>query len=126
VVYINVDDSPDPFAELRRLLDLNLAYNYGDQTFKALEAGSVEKARASAQKAARYAPNSFGSHMRLAFLNYLVGEKAASLDEFAKARALDPGGFDKQWKEEVEFDRFKPMAADKEFLGKLFPNGVPQ
>src|SRR5207245_172093 len=34
-VYINVDDNPDPFAELRRLLDLNLAYNYGDQTFKA-------------------------------------------------------------------------------------------
>jgi uncharacterized Ntn-hydrolase superfamily protein len=26
-VYINVDDNPDPFTELRRLLDLNLAYN---------------------------------------------------------------------------------------------------
>jgi uncharacterized Ntn-hydrolase superfamily protein len=126
VVYINVDDSPDPFAELRRLLDLNLAYNYGDQTFKALEAGNPEKARASAQKASRYAPNSFGSHMRLAFLNYLVGDKAGSLDEFARAKALDPSHFDKQWKEEVEFDRFKLMASDKEFLGKLFPNGVPQ
>jgi uncharacterized Ntn-hydrolase superfamily protein len=126
VVYINVDDSPDPFAELRRLLDLNLAYNYGDQTFKALEAGNPEKARASAQKASRYAPNSFGSHMRLAFLNYLVGDKAGSLDEFARAKALDPSHFDKQWKEEVEFDRFKSMASDKEFLGKLFPNGVPQ
>lgn len=126
VVYINVDDSTDPFAELRRLLDLNLAYNYGDQTFKALEAGNLEKARAAAQKASRYAPNSFGSHMRLAFLDYLVGDKAASLDEFAKARTLEPGRFDKQWKEEVAFDRFKPMADDKEFLGKLFPNGVPQ
>jgi len=125
VVYINVDDSPDPFAELRRLLDLNLAYNYGDQTFKALEAGNVEKARAAAQKAARYAPNRFGSRMRLAFLDYLVGDKAGSLDEFAKARALDPANFDKQWKQEVEFDRFKPMTADKEFLEKLFPNGVP-
>jgi uncharacterized Ntn-hydrolase superfamily protein len=126
VVYINVDDSPDPFAELRRLLDLNLAYNYGDQTFKGLEAGNMEKAHAAAQKAARYAPNSFGSHMRLAFLNYLVGDKTASLDEFAKARTLEPGRFDKQWKEEVAFERFKPMAGDKGFLGKLFPNGVPQ
>ena len=104
VVYINVDDSTDPFAELRRLLDLNLAYNYGDQTFKALEAGNLEKARAAAQKASRYAPNSFGSHMRLAFLDYLVGDKAASLDEFAKARTLEPGRFDKQWKEEVAFE----------------------
>jgi uncharacterized Ntn-hydrolase superfamily protein len=125
-VYINVDDNPDPFTELRRLLDLNLAYNYGDQTFKALAAGNMQKARAESLKAVQYAPNSFGSHMRLAFLDYLAGEKAASLDEFAKARALNPNNFDKQWKEEVDFDRFKPMAADKEFLQKLFPNGVPQ
>jgi uncharacterized Ntn-hydrolase superfamily protein len=125
-VYINVDDNPDPFTELRRLLDLNLAYNYGDQTFKALDAGNMQKARAASQKAVQYAPNSFGSHMRLAFLDYLVGEKAASLDEFAKAKALNPNNFDKQWKEEVDFDRFKPMASDKEFMEKLFPNGVPQ
>src|SRR5947209_4843085 len=125
-VYVNVDDNPDPFTELRRLLDLNLAYNYGDQTFKALDAGNMEKARAAAQQALRYAPNSFGSHMRLAFLDYVLGDKTASLDEFAKARAINPKDFDKQWKEEVDFDRFKPMAADKEFLQKLFPNGVPQ
>lgn len=125
-VYINVDDNPDPFAELRRLLDLNLAYNYSDQTFKALDAGNMEKARAAAQKAVGYSPHSFGSHMRLAFLNYLVGDKAASLDEFAKAKTLNPAGFEKQWKQEVEFDRFKPIAADKDFVAKLFPGGVPQ
>ncbi|HEY1937028.1 MAG TPA: DUF1028 domain-containing protein [Candidatus Angelobacter sp.] len=125
-VYINVDDNPDPFTELRRLLDLNLAYNYGDQTFKAIEAGNMQKARAASQKAVQYAPNRAGGHMTLAFLDYLTGDKAASLDEFAKARALSPNDFEKQWKEEVDFDRFKPMAADKEFLQKLFPNGVPQ
>jgi uncharacterized Ntn-hydrolase superfamily protein len=125
-IYINVDDNPDPFAELRRLLDLNLAYNYGDQTFKAIDAGNMEKARAAAQKAVAYAPNSFGSHMRLAFLSYLLGDKPAALDEFAKAKSLNPSNFDHQWKQEVQFDRFKPMAADKEFLQKLFPDGAPQ
>ncbi len=125
-IYINVDDNPDPFTELRRLLDLNLAYNYGDLTFKALDAGNMEKARAASQKAVQYAPNSFGSHMRLAFLDYLVGDKSASLAEFAKAKSIEPSNFDKQWKEEVDFDRFKPMAGDKEFLQKLFPNGAPQ
>src|SRR5262249_2395965 len=124
-IYINVDDNPDPFTELRRLLDLNLAYNYGDQTFKAIDAGNMEKARAAAQKAVAYAPNSFGSHMRLAFLSYLVGDKKASLEEFAKAKGLNPNNFDSQWKLEVQFDRFKPMAGDKEFLQKLFPDGVP-
>jgi uncharacterized Ntn-hydrolase superfamily protein len=125
-IFINVDDNADPFKELRRLLDLNLAYNYGDQTFKAIDAGNMEKARTAAQKAVAYSPNSFGSHMRLAFLNYLVGDKAAALDEFAKAKTLDPPHFDQQWKEEVQFERFKPMAADKEFVGKLFPGGAPQ
>jgi hypothetical protein len=105
---------------------LNLAYNYGDLTFKAIDAGNMQQARAAAQKAVSYSPNSFGSHMRLAFLNYLVGDKAASLQEFAKARDLNANSFEKQWKEEVDFDRFKVMSADKEFLEKLFPNGVPQ
>jgi len=125
-VYINVDDNPDPFTELRRLLDLNLAYNYGDQTFKAIDTGNMEQARAAAQKAVSYSPNSFGSHMRLAFLNYVVGDKAASLQEFAKAKDLNQNNFEKQWKDEVGFDRFKVMNADKEFLEKLFPTGVPK
>jgi uncharacterized Ntn-hydrolase superfamily protein len=125
-VYINVDDNPDPFTELRRLLDLNLAYNYGDQTFKALDAGNMQKARSASQKAVQYSPNRAGGHMTLAFLDYFTGDKTASLEEFAKARTLNPKDFDKQWKEEADFDRFKPMASDKEFLQKLFPNGVPQ
>jgi uncharacterized Ntn-hydrolase superfamily protein len=87
---------------------------------------NINKARAASQKAVQYTPESFDSHMRLAFVDYLVGEKQASLDEFAKAKALDPANFRKQWKEDVDFERFKPMASDKEFLQKLFPNGVPQ
>jgi len=41
-VYINVDDNPRPFEELRRLLDLNLAYNYGDAMYKALEVSPMD------------------------------------------------------------------------------------
>ena len=127
-IYINVDDSTDPFAELRRLLDLNLSYNYGDQVYKALLAKppDLKKAQAAAQKSASYSPKSFGAHLNLGFLNYLAGDKQASLDEFAKARALRPADFDKQWKEEADFDPFKPLANDKEFLQKLFPSGQPQ
>jgi uncharacterized Ntn-hydrolase superfamily protein len=127
-VYINVDDNPDPFSELRRLLDLNLAYNYGDQMYKALEAKPVDvkKAQIGAQKAAAYAPANASMHMNLAFIDYLAGDKQAALDEFGKARSLKPAEFDSQWQEEVTYDPFKPMAADKEFLQKLFPNGVPQ
>lgn len=127
-VYINVDDNPDPFTELRRLLDLNLAYNYGDAMYKALEAKpmDVKRAQASAQKAASYAPANANMHLQLGFLNYLAGDKQASLDEFNKARTLKPAEFDRQWKEEAGYDPFKPMLNDKEFLQKLFPSGVTQ
>lgn len=125
-VYINVDDNPDPFTELRRLLDLNLAYNYGDQMYKAFEANDLPKARASALKGVAYAPKNANLHLQLGFLDYATGDKAASLAEFGKARELNPSAFNKQWKEEVDSAPFKPMAADKEFLQKLFPDGVPQ
>ncbi|MBZ5532875.1 MAG: DUF1028 domain-containing protein [Acidobacteriia bacterium] len=128
-VYINVDDSTDPFAELRRLLDLNLAYICVDQMYKALpESGAMDakKAQAAGVKAASYAPNNYGIHMNVAFVHYLAGDKQAALDEFAKARALNPTAFNKDWKEEADYAPFKPMVADKEFLQKLFPNGVPE
>ncbi|HEU4415614.1 MAG TPA: DUF1028 domain-containing protein [Candidatus Angelobacter sp.] len=125
-IYINVDDNPDPFTELRRLLDLNLAYNWGDQTYKAIQAGNMEKARAASQKAVQYSPNRAGGHMTLAFLDYFTGDKAASLTEFARTRALSPNDFDKQWKEEADYEKFKSIATDKEFMQKLFPNGAPK
>jgi uncharacterized Ntn-hydrolase superfamily protein len=127
-IYINVDDNPDPFKELRRLLDLNLAYNYSDQMYKALAVKPVDinRAQAGAQKAAAYAPGNSAMHMNLAFIDYLAGDKVVSLQEFEKARTMNPSQFDKQWKEGVSDNLFKTLAADKEFLQKLYPNGVPQ
>ena len=127
-VYINVDDNPDPFAELRRLLDLNLGYDYGDQMFKALRTAPIDakKAQAAGVKAAHYAPNSYGIHMSVAFVHYLAGDKQESLAEFAKARALGSSAFNKDWKDDVAMELYKPMAADREFLQKLFPEGAPQ
>jgi uncharacterized Ntn-hydrolase superfamily protein len=125
-IYINVDDNPDPFTELRRLLDLNLAYDYGDQMFKAFEANDLAKAKLAAQKVVHYRPNGGNGHMQLGFLDYATGDKQGALDEFSKARSLMSNDFDKQWKEEAGSPQFKNMLDDKEFLQKLFPNGVPQ
>jgi uncharacterized Ntn-hydrolase superfamily protein len=123
-IYINVDDNPDPFTELRRLLNLNLAYNYGDQMYKALAANDLPKARAAAQKAVQYRPDSANSHLQLAFIDYAAGDKAASIEEFSKAKSMSKD-FSRQWREEVDFAPFKPMLEDQEFLKKLFPEGVP-
>jgi uncharacterized Ntn-hydrolase superfamily protein len=125
-IYINVDDNPDPFTELRRLLDLNLAYNYGDQMYKAFETKDWLKAKGAAQKALVYSPSNANLHMQVAFLDYMAGDKDAALQEFSKSRSLRPEGFDKRWKDEAESPEFKTILEDKEFLQKLFPDGVPQ
>jgi len=125
-IYINVDDSPDPFKELRRLLDLNLSYNYGDQMYKAFAANDLSKARSAAQKSLTYSPNNTNIHLQLGFLNYALGDKAASLNEFSQTRVLRPDDFAKRWQEEVDSPPFKSMRDDQEFMKKLFPpDGVP-
>src|SRR5215467_10482011 len=125
-IYINVDDSPDPFKELRRLLDLNLSYNYGDQMYKAFAANDLSRARAAAQRALTYSPNNANTHMQLGFLNYALGDKTASLEEFSKARTIRPDDFVKRWQDEGNSPQFKSMRDDQDFMKKLFPpDGVP-
>jgi uncharacterized Ntn-hydrolase superfamily protein len=122
-LYINVDDNPDPFKELRRLLDEALAYNYGDLAEKLLQAKKVSDARQAAEKAVHYAPGNSDTHMDLGFLDYMAGDKNAALEEFMKAKALDPT-FRKQWEAEVDYEKsFAPIRQDKEFMEKLFGAG---
>jgi len=120
-LYINADDRTDPFAELRRLLDSALAYNYGDRAYKLLEAKKMKEARQAAEIAVQYSPNNSDSHLDLGFLDYVTGDKAAALKEFKIAQKLDPN-FRKQWDAEISYEKaFESIKADKEFLQKLFP-----
>jgi uncharacterized Ntn-hydrolase superfamily protein len=126
-LYINVDDNPNPFAELRRLLNQALAYNYGDRSYKLLEQNKLAEAKASAEKAEHYAPDSADSHLTLAFLDYLQGDKNRSLAEFQKAKNMDPN-FRKQFDAEVSYEKaFAPVAQDKAFMQKILSeNGTGQ
>jgi uncharacterized Ntn-hydrolase superfamily protein len=54
-IYINVDDNPAPIPELRRLLDLNLAYLYQEKTFKLISANKIKEAREAAATVVNYA-----------------------------------------------------------------------
>jgi uncharacterized Ntn-hydrolase superfamily protein len=120
-LYINVDDSRDPFTELRRLLDLALAYNYGDHASKMLTQKKIPEARQSAQTAVKYAPNSPDAHMSLGLLTYLAGDKNGALAELQTAQRLDPN-FRKQWDAIMGFsENFAVIQKDQEFMRKLFP-----
>src|SRR6202158_3886965 len=67
-IYINVDDGPKPLAELRRLLNLNLTYLYGNEADRLLSAGKKAEALAAGRKAAEYSPKQADGHTSLGFL----------------------------------------------------------
>jgi uncharacterized Ntn-hydrolase superfamily protein len=121
-LYINVDDNPDPFRELRRLLDTALAYNYGDAAYRLLEAKKIPEARAAAEREVRYSPDNGDSHLDLGFLDYLAGDRVAALAEFQKAKSLDPN-FRKQWDAAMDYETaLAPIREDKEFMKQVFPD----
>jgi uncharacterized Ntn-hydrolase superfamily protein len=69
LIYINVDDSPAPIPELRRLLDLNLGMLYGQWMGELRTAGKSREARDAAAKVVRYMPTA-QSHLSLGLLGY--------------------------------------------------------
>lgn len=120
-IYINVDDNPRPFAELRRLLDLNLSYNYQDLSERLLDQGKHAEALVAGRTAACYAPGAADSHTSLGFLEYLNGNKDAARKEFQIAQKLDPD-FKKQFDATIRWlPQVNPILDDHEFLAGLFP-----
>jgi uncharacterized Ntn-hydrolase superfamily protein len=120
-IYINVDDNPRPLAELRRLLNLNLAYLYEGNSNRLAADKKPKEALEAARKALQYAPEQADTHTSVAFLEYFYGSKDAALAEFLQAKKLDPD-FKKQFDATLGWvPAFKPILADKEFLAKLFP-----
>lgn len=120
-VYINVDDSPQPLPELRRLLDLNLAYLHAGAVGRLLEKGDRKGALEAARTAVRYGPGLASVRANLGFMEYLNGDKEAALRELRAAAAADPG-FRRQLETALERNPdLKALKEDKEFLARLFP-----
>jgi len=120
-IYINVDDNSAPLVELRRLLDMNLAYLYQDKTFKLLGSDKLKEARDAAASAVRYAPAQPDAHVTLGVLDYVTGDKAGALAEFRKAREIDPN-IRKQMEAMARYrPAMKGILEDQEFLKQAFP-----
>ncbi len=119
-IYINVDDNPQPLAELRRLLDLNLGYLYQDRTDKFLDAGQTKEAREAAEKVVHYWPQRADGHLNLGLLEYALNDKPGALGELREARSLisDPA-FRGQFEAAARRPAFQAILDDKEFLKQL-------
>ncbi|HVT59013.1 MAG TPA: DUF1028 domain-containing protein [Thermoanaerobaculia bacterium] len=122
-VYVNVDDNPNPFPELRRLLDLNLSYLYLEVSDRLVRQGKSREAVEAARKAVKYAPSRSYCHLVLGFLEYINGDKDGALAELQQAQGTDPG-FKRQFDAALESSpELQSLRADKAFLARLFPGG---
>ncbi len=119
-IYINVDDSPAPIPELRRLLDLNLATLYQGQLGQMMSSNNVKGARDVAEKLIRYSPNKAVAYLNLGMLSYLTGDKEQALTEMRKAKELNPE-IGKQLENMRRRPQFQPVLEDSEFMRKVFP-----
>jgi len=128
-IYINVDDSPAPIPELRRLLDMNLGLLYQEQMGKLMTDGNARGARDAAAAFARYMPSA-NAQMSLGIMDYNLGDKTAALADFRKALEMDPNlrrrfqapAQPVQPQQGQGQGRMRAILQDKEFLKQLFPD----
>jgi tetratricopeptide (TPR) repeat protein len=123
LIYINVDDSPAPIPELRRLLDINLGYLYQQWGGELRTAGKRKEARDAAAKVAKYMPSA-NAQVTLGIIDYDLGDKHAALDDFKKALAMDPN-VRRQFEAPANpqpgrGQRLRAVIDDKEFMKQLF------
>jgi uncharacterized Ntn-hydrolase superfamily protein len=124
LIYINVDDSPAPIPELRRLLDMNLGMLYSQWMGELRTAGKRQEARDAAGKVARYMPGA-QAQINLGIMDYELGDKSAALADFRKALDLDPNvrrQFDASAPPQPgRGQRLRTVLDDQEFMKQLFP-----
>ena len=87
-VSVRVDSDADPFHQLRRILDLQLARDYASSRGYLVRNGKLAEAFQAAEKAVEYEPTVAANHLHLGFLSYLAGQRDRASQAFARARQL--------------------------------------
>jgi uncharacterized Ntn-hydrolase superfamily protein len=117
-VRLHVDDDPEPIAELRRLLNVQLAMSALFQTRRLMTEKKNDEAMASAKKALELWPTASDPYLYLGILAYTSGDKAEALAALKKGKELNPL-FRGQLEATLKFIQHPGL--DPEFLKQLFP-----
>jgi uncharacterized Ntn-hydrolase superfamily protein len=120
LIYINVDDSPAPIPELRRLLDLNLATLYQGNLQPLITSGDYKGARDLVARIIRYSPNQAGAHMNYGLLSYLAGDKDTAVSELKKALELNPNLRAQLESVAKARPQYQLILRDEEFLKRIW------
>jgi uncharacterized Ntn-hydrolase superfamily protein len=119
VVDIRVDDTSKPIPELRRLLNIQMAWNLAWAEGKPMSEGKFEEAKALAAQALAYVPDNSYFQFDMGFLSYLTGNRTEALHHFQKARQMDPL-FTEVWNSYKLDPTLKPVFDDQKFVEQVF------
>jgi uncharacterized Ntn-hydrolase superfamily protein len=117
-VRLHVDDHPTPIAELRRLLNIQLAQNAFGESRRLMTENKTQEALAAARKAVELWPTASDTYLNLGLLAYSVGDKSEALKALKKGAELNPK-FRGQLEATLKF--LQLPALDPDFLKQLFP-----
>ena len=120
VIDIRVDDSPEPFVELRRLLNMTMGVpnRLMTRAEELSKAGKHEEAIAEAKKALEINPRAETTMYGLAKLYAAAGDTQWTLEYLSRAIARQP----RQWKSEAANDpAFEKLRANAAFQKLIKP-----
>jgi uncharacterized Ntn-hydrolase superfamily protein len=117
---LHVDDHPTPIAELRRLLNIQLAIAAMQSSRRLLAEKKDSEALAEARRAVQLWPDSSDTHLSLGLVAYSLGDKKQALGELQEAAKRNPL-FRGQFESLLRAPQFEPLRKDEEFLKNLFP-----
>ncbi len=117
-VRLHVDDHPAPIAELRRLLNIQLAMGALGQSRRLMTENKVQDALLSARKAVELWPGASDAYLNLGLLAYSAGDKEEALKALKKGAVLNPK-FRGQLEATLKF--LQHPGLDPDFLKQLFP-----
>ena len=115
-VDVRVDDSPTPFVELRRLMNIAVSRNQSRLARELAGAGSLEAAITAQRKAVELAPHNDRYAYELAALHARAGNAAGALQALAGAMALNA-----RWKDaavsNADFDGLRDHPDFRRLIG---------
>ena len=129
LVYLNVDDNPEPFGELRRLLNIAQAGNYNTALGRAMTAQKYDDALNAAEHLSRYEPLNAARYVTLGLVSYMAGKQDQALAAFNRAKGLSlPNQFSDLWNAATRQggnrggggpSRYQKVLDDKAFVAKV-------
>ncbi len=122
-ILVNVDDHPDPFAELRRLLDGNLFLNHSNRFMLAAFQDDATEMQGTGERVLQYAPPTVEGYWYSGFVQYLLGDKDSAVSSFHSAREADAAYFQLMWGSmtaaPVSDTPIGAMLTDEEFVARV-------